>query len=394
MIKSLTRICSVLFGIHIATIIFNGTQYFTIGNRSILYSIIILFSSFDLLNNILHGHKKIKFNLFSVSFLSISMIIYTLLSAFFIVDDFQSDVLLASLLFYCLILVWSNINFKRNDILFIKNSYSYSALMISITLIFFGIQPYPGLSRMSITSYTGDFYDVNFLAAFILIPTIYLIADLMESSKHVFFKIAKVLICCVAIVLTGSRSALFLMTLSFFALLWIRKKMDLRFLCFAIIITIVLATAVPFIPLDILEHYNRGFNPLEDQRRMLDWMTGFSLIEKRPLWGNGLVSTNELIIREYATPWVTVHNSFIVFLVQYGLFFGIIAISAFLLVLLRLYNNKFSKIHFIACLSYIGSILIIESNFSDIMIIPLLFFIANANYENSNAKLIERYVSS
>ena len=170
-----TDINIALLSMHMLLLILNGSQFFEIGNRSIFYLLIILNSCVILVWGKARGRNH-DIKLFSIEkVISAVMIIFTFVSVIYINTDYQRGVYLASLLFFSLIFFWSNMKYDFNQLERLKKFYILSALILAIGIIIFRYQPYTDISvsRMTIQSYTGEFYDVNFISAYMVIPTIF-----------------------------------------------------------------------------------------------------------------------------------------------------------------------------------------------------------------------------
>lgn len=362
-------------------IFFNGTQFFSIGDRSYIYLIMILV----LLVAMFKQRSIKKGRIFSKDkIISIVMFFYTLYSIFFIRQDFERGIFLSSLLFFTLMLFLLSFTFSEKDIKGLLKAYIVSALILALGIIIYRYQPYTdsSSSRMTILSYTGEFYDVNFISAYIVIPTILLIDKYLREHRR-WNKIAEgilILILLSSIVLTGSRSALALFFIGVIISLFKQKKIGIKITMAAIGFIVIIPAVIPFIPEDIFSHYARGLNVLEDTRRMGDWIVGMSLIADKPLWGQGLVSSHSLIVEKYGTDWVTAHNTYLVFLINYGIVFGLLTVFYICYPLFKMIRYNSPYIYKLCYIMFLISILPIEANFSDIMIIPIGIFGIVANY--------------
>lgn len=378
-----------LFLIHMMTLILNGRRYFTIGSRSVIYAIIIVLS-------VLYTMRNIKFNIginkrtaFSMErILSAIIIIFSVVSIIFVNENFQRDIFLASILFFVLIFEWTGIEFEEKQIFKLKKYYIISALILAMGIILMRHKPYEGLSRMTILSYTGEFYDVNFISTYIVIPTILLLNDFIIEKSNQVYKFLESAILVISILLTGSRAALGVLGIAFLFILWKQKKLtnSLAFICIAIVIAIPIA--IYKLPGDVLQHYLEGMNLANDSRRMMDWSYGLLLIGKKPLLGNGLVSTRSLIEMTYGENWITAHNTYIVFGVYFGLVFGTLVIILMGIPVYRFIRYKAPYIYLLAYAMYLVAIMIIEANYSDIMIIPTcIFYSISIFYKNEYLKI-------
>lgn len=381
-----TDINIALLSMHMLLLILNGSQFFEIGNRSIFYLLIILNSCVILVWGKARGRNH-DIKLFSIEkVISAVMIIFTFVSVIYINTDYQRGVYLASLLFFSLIFFWSNMKYDFNQLERLKKFYILSALILAIGIIIFRYQPYTDISvsRMTIQSYTGEFYDVNFISAYMVIPTIFLLYDFFEKTKKSKSALVKLIILIGAIVLTGSRGALGVLGIAMIFTLWHQKKIGATVLFGILALIVAVPIIIQLIPQDILIHYLKGVNVFNDTRRMADWELGVALIARKPLFGYGMVSSYSLIVTIFNITWLTVHNTYLVFGVNYGVIFGSMIVLLMIIPLYRLIKFKAPYVYSLAYMMFLVSVFLIEANFSDIMIIPVCIFFSYAAYYKEN----------
>lgn len=368
-------ICVFLLSIHMLLLILNGTTFFSIGNRAYIYLLVIIIEILYLATRMVNISRffdmKRKVCLF--------MIAYSLFSIMFVNQDYQNDTFLAALLFFLLVFFLEIDNQRQLEKL--KKYYIFSALVLAIGIIIMRYTPYAGMSRMTILSYTGEYYDVNFISAYISVPVILLLYDFFEGKRKII--ILELAIMCIATLLTGSRTALVIQAIGLVFVLFKQKKVNMRMLFALMALIIIVPAMIQFLPEDIIGHFSSGINVLDDTRRMNDWTAGIELISMKPILGHGLVSSRNLVIENFGVTWVTVHNTYLVFFVNYGLIGGIPAILLMILPLCRLIKYRAPYIYPFAYGMFLVSIGIIEANFSDIMIIPIcIFFLMSEYYKN------------
>lgn len=365
--------------LHMYLLLFNGTSFFNIGSRAYLYLIIIVISVVYIIGNLIKFSFPTKEKV-----ICLILIFYSIISYFLIHKSGERGILLSSVLFFLLIFFWSSFLFDSNQIEKIESNYIVSAAILAIGIIVVRYKPYTGemASRMTIMSVTGEFYDVNFISAFISIPTILLFDKYVTNRKSKRLLVLLILM-MVSILLTGSRAALLLTGVGCICIALYRNMMSLNSF---IIIPIIIACGIAIfsiMPNDMIQHYMRGFNLLEDKGRMNDWIYGLKVIAANPIFGNGLVPTKTLITELYGFTWLTAHNTFISFWAMYGLVIGSLIIYVVLIPLFRLIKYKAPLNYTIAYGAFIFSIIAIEATFSDIMIIPVLFFYSVSIYYRS-----------
>ena len=117
--------------------------------------------------------------------------------------------------------------------------------------------------------------------------------------------------------------------------LWHQKKIGATVLFGILALIVAVPIIIQLIPQDILLHYLKGVNVFNDTRRMADWELGVALIARKPLFGYGMVSSYSLIVTIFNITWLTVHNTYLVFGVNYGVIFG-----SMIVLLMTLQANK------------------------------------------------------
>lgn len=371
-------VCVSLLSIHMLMLILNGTTFFSIGNRAYIYCIVIIL---EIIYLILISHSVSVSKFFDVRRnICLFMITYSFLSILFVNPNFQNDNFLAAVLFFLLLFFLDIDNYQQ--LVRLKKYYILSALILAIGILIIRYMPYPGLSRMTILTYTGEYYDVNFISAYISIPVILLVYDFFECKKRIIF--FELLIMLIATLLTGSRTALGIQSIGFICILFKQRKITIKVLLVVMAMILMIPIFILLLPEDIIGHFSKGINLLNDSRRMLDWFYGVLLIMLKPLLGHGFVSSHDLIVENFGLTWVTVHNTYLVFLVNFGLVGGIPAILLLLLPVFRFIKYKAPYIYILAYGLFLISICIIEANFSDIMIIPICYFYLMAEHFKKN----------
>lgn len=371
------RIITILFCIHMCLLVFNGTKYFTIGSRSQIYaSIVILVACCMTLS--CRG-KKFK-NIFSFErVICVLEILYTFVSAIFINDSFERGTFLASILFFTLIFFWTCMAFDGKDIRCLEVAHFFSGVILSLGIFFSMHRPYGLTSRTTILTYTGEYYDVNFLSALIVIPAILLFDKILRGEFNRMVAAVAFTLMVVAIILTGSRAAMGVLGLGIMMIIMSRKNI----IDYLMIIPIILLLAYflsLYIPDDIMYRFvNNGFDISKDRVRMLDWSYGIKLIAKNPVWGSGFVSSHQLIY-DLLSADITAHNTYLVFVINYGILMTIPLLLVTLLPLYRLVKYDAPMGYIASYVAYLLLLLPIEANFSEIHIIPICLYLAISGY--------------
>ncbi|MCI8667628.1 MAG: O-antigen ligase family protein [Dorea sp.] len=368
-----------LFCLHCILIFKNNTKYFNLAGSYYLYILMIpLF--------ILSFRNCNKFQIIVGT-----IILYTLVS-FILKGGSQISALL---LFWTIMFFFVGYQIRPQLYLYIKDFYCISSIIMSVLLLIQHRHPYTGSdsARYGLFYAKTEFYDVNFTATFLTIPTIIMFIDFYDKNvKYPRLMIGALAINLLSVYLLGSRSGLVIVfgSLFVYALTSRNKKYGLK-LVYLIGGALLLTIAVQFLPDGIITRIlSKGIIDGKTSTRYISWMYGMEAFRENPVWGNGVYSTVEQInkINYWGTAY-TAHNTFISFLAMYGIV-GSIPIFIFLAApVYYAIKNKYELYFLILYLGFMAQMFVIEAGFSEIMLIPLIFF---WTYINSSANEIRKKI--
>lgn len=369
-----------LFSLHLILIFFNGDSFFNLGNSFIIYAIIILVL-------IIQCIIKREFKYRRGDWKKIFMLFYLIFSIEIVNRDYQESMLKVMLLTFTLLLAWNLFDFDVRQVNYLITGYIISAIILATILLLQRYQPYisiNGSNRMTILSSNGVYYDVNFLSAYLVLADIFLFINILDKKRKKLSVVFFTIITC-ALVLASSRAALGILILAILGILFFQKKLTVNTVIYMCIFCIIALGIYMLLPDSVTSHLSRGISLSADITRMRDWQYGIKLISENPIFGNGIVSTKNLIIEKYGITWITVHNTYLSFFVYYGLVGGIVVLLIMLEPLRKMIKNKIRIEYIIVYAGYLILILMIEANFSDIWLIPILLFTAISKLEGKTS---------
>lgn len=356
---------TLLFCVHCILLFANSTKYFNLVGS--YYGYLVMIPLFSVSVRYCNSKSQLIVGV---------IILYTLLS-FWIKGGTQ---ILAVFLFWVVIFFCVGFRVKPKHFLYIKAAYCISSFIMSVLLLAQRRHPYTGSdsSRYGLFFSTTGFYDVNFMSTFLTIPTIIMFVAVFDKKvKYFKVTVSALIVNLLAIYLLGSRSGLFVVFVSIFAYAVISRNKPLRSKILYFIIGILfLLFVMQFLPTDTISRLlNKGIIDGKTSTRYISWMYGLEAFRENPIWGNGLYSTVELI--DKTNPWgtaYTAHNTFISFLAMYGIA-GSIPIGLFLMApVYYALKYKYNLYFLILYGGFLAQLFVIEAGFSEIMLIPLMFF--------------------
>lgn len=295
---------------------------------------------------------------------------------------------------YLFMLCMVTINFNAKQITFLIKSYIVSATIISLLVLIQHRTPYSGygIFRMALYYSSDRYYDVNFTAMYLIVPTL---LAFKISTKAINLRERAIALFCVginmlAVLMLGSRGA-FAPIVAIIILEVLRDKKVSFSKIFIILIGLI---AIFFLlPQDILLRLLGGNYINMESKRIEDWRLGIEVFKQSPWVGNGMMSPKELVKRVAGVDWYTIHNTYIVYLAQLGIigalpFFGIL-----LYPLKKLWNGIKHPFLFLTYCGVLFAAMMIESNYSYVLIVPISIFYAIINY-SQNGEKIESIIDS
>ncbi len=250
------------------------------------------------------------------------------------------------------------VEYNEKDICAIVHGFIISALIFSFLIIFNGTQYYGILTTAQKLTYQQSFgnhikFEPNFLGLLLVIAFELSTIGFLESLKYScgkrkkFFYLLAVGVTAIAMLMTGSRSAM--VTAIFFlpVLIFVLDDQKLRKRAFTLVAVIVFLLILMIVTGVIQESiYERMFvnsyNDSSNQQRFTLWIEAIKAILDKP-WGAGLVSTEEYLQETYGYTG-DAHNTFLSFGVQFGVLGLLISVILVLTILKRTWavgNKKF-----------------------------------------------------
>lgn len=352
------------------TILFAYTvneQYFALGNYFILPVCTVITGVFTLVFKAIQSHHFPKKNHEVFLILFFILLVLTIFRKEFNFDMVASYCMIWAMFYVCTILPY---NFL--EIRFLLGIYVISALVLAILLFYQLRMPYLGFFRFSVFFSDNEFYDVNFLSSYMLLPALisFYFAWLIPWNKWSLFYCIANFIILAAILATGSRGALAGLCIGLLPLLkHLFKKKILIFVLFGLCFLIYL-----YIPQELAERlFFDSYNDGSNSRRLDDWTYGIMAFLQNPFLGNGFSSSIDTISRLFYTR-ITAHNTFLLLLINFGLL-GIVPFLSLLVKPLFSYKNSFLGIYTLTFyLAFLLNVSLIEAATSFVFIIPMIFF--------------------
>lgn len=371
-------------------IIFCNSKYFTIGDYFIFPIITVILL---LIDSFIRLRKKEKIIFSSEHYYILFMLFYTI--AIRLLSDIpqKNDTFFTFLIFWCLIFLCQINNFTLREIRFLIKGYLLSAIILSMVLIIQHKLPYPNEMRFAIFYNSEDFYDVNFLAAYLVFPALIflekLFYNLSKNIKYInIFNIVGFLLISTATLLTGSRGS-FVVLLLGCAYIVIKNYDKYNFKIILYILPFVIIVGILLFPREVIErllfnNYNDGSN----QKRILHWKLALQTFQQNSIFGYGMIWTID-VINSVTGKAMTAHNTIFGFLLQYGVVGGATLIMWGITLLKVFWRNKcYLLIFFILSLMFV--LVMIEAQTSLVFLIPLLLLTIIQRYINMNKNNTEK----
>ena len=297
-------------------------KYFNIGEYYILPMIVICLGGMKLVLSAVNT-KQLRVN--KQSFFIIALLSLILFITFVVRLEYKKDTLISYIILISLIFIIQNIKLKKRDIDLILKSYMFSGVVIATILLIQFKMPYNGIRRFTVFFNNSEFYDVNFLAAYLYLPFMLFLLKIIEwKNKKNIFDYINILVILLAILLTGSRGTVLALVIISICILIDIKNLSIKnimiIICSIIIISILL-------PQELYERFFvNTYNDGSNNKRILNWLYGLKTLEGNFFFGNGLNWTMD-IIKNYFGENITVHNTFIGLIIQLGgIGFGIFSL--------------------------------------------------------------------
>lgn len=384
--KQPVLIFALVLSMNMFFLFFNGSQYFNLGKYYVLPVITIGVGILFILRQ-----NKIPFYIEHKSILIV--LIYIFFITYILKLGAQFDMLVATMLFYLFLLIVSSVKMNERSVRFIINSYIFSGFIFAIILFVQMKQPYAqlGVFRYGVFFSDTGFYDVNFTAAYMLLPALICFNKAIEGRKGYVARVnlGISIIIFMAIALTGSRGAI----LPFLAIV-IYKIINLRKFKISYVIFIIIAILLVLfvLPEDIFVRLFTKSYIGTNTRRFMDWRYGLKVFSMQPWFGNGLYSTILIIEKKLGVVY-TAHNSIITIFIQYGMLGSIFNLLIIFYPIYKIRRMKDSKMVLLIYLAFVFTITMIEANVTAVMLIPLSVIYILINYARQNEnKNIDKFI--
>ncbi len=306
-------------------------------------------------------------------------ILVVLLSS--LVRPYDPDALKAYGLILVTLFLVSVMPFSKEQVECLTRAYLLSALIFSIVMVVQRKLPYEeyNLLRYGIFFDKDQFYDINFTAAYLMIPNLIALYRFLGGQK-LYLPIW--LVISVPIVMTGSRGAVVPIVLVLLYKLVTKKGITLKQL---LLFVGILGLFALFIPNELLERFfaKSYVKDGSNIKRFSEWGYGFQIFLENPILGQGMVAPIRLLSK-FGTG-ITAHNSFLVYLIHFGILGTIAFMGQLLHIFIRLW--KVSKDYIGLIFAFVFAMSLIEATTSLIFVIPLLYFVIIGKTNTNLAKM-------
>lgn len=281
------------------------------------------------------------------------------------------------------LLCMGEIRFNIEQIKFLINSYIFSSFLISCIIIIQHRTPYAqyGIYRYALFFEKDKYYDVNFTSIYLLFPTLFAFYGALKGAKKNRTKYMIItVINIIAILMLGSRGTFAPVVAIMMFLILKDKKISLSKI---VIIMISVFILLFLLPQDTISRLIGTSYIGTEHKRYIDWSYGIKAFSNYPFWGNGMRPPKTIVAEIGGSVMnYTIHNTYIVYLAQLGIF-GSIPFYGILIYPLLSLLRKCKNLYF--TLSYCGilfSIIMLEANYTYILFVPLGIMYAFLNYIN------------
>lgn len=364
---------TILLSFNMLCLIVAKTKYFNLGTY---YLFLILVAGFSFLYIVI---TKFRFRI-GISQLVVHTAPLVVIFLSYFLNPYD-DAFKAYLLTFTVLFLLCMVDFSKHQIDFLTKSYIISAVIFSIVMLIQHKLPYAeyGILRYGIYFGENKFYDINFTAAYILVPNLIAFCRFIDGNKRYLLLW---LLTTIPIIMTGSRGAIVPMILFIVYKLYKLFKLGIdRSISFRYIISfgIFVLVLLFFIPREILQrlfvqsYVNDGSNV----KRLMEWRLAFNVFSERPFIGHGMIATTRLLSQ--IKQGTTAHNSLGVYLIN----FGIVGTIAFMTQMFQIIANLRKNIKDYAMIYYawLFSMFMIEATLSLVFVIPMIYFLIVSNQQ-------------
>lgn len=334
-----------------------NSNYLGITENYYFLIISILFSILYLKKEVV----KIRFENFCIIF----FIYYILLQLLIVKLPLEKGVLLSYLVWSILFFILTIRKINIDEIRFLINSYIIAAIIISLNIIIVRneFNGWIGTYRYTFKFNSGIYVDPNFMASFLLMPSILsfnkVINKVRKDKLYIQYLIAFLLI-SIGIVLTGSRASLVALGIScIFILIYYRSFKVLGIS--TILIFIILILFKDMLPYGTVKRlFFNSYIDGSNITRIDNWIHGIKAFSINPLIGYGSVSSSKILISIFGYEHA-IHNTYLTFLTQLGII-GFIPVIIVIIKILIYSIKRGNRILFPIVFSLLFTSFIIEQN--------------------------------
>ena len=307
-------------------------------------------------------YKTIKVNLEHVCMLFlIYLLVYKLLS---FGTNIDRGVYLSYILFMIMFLLITQIKVNKREIRYLVNSYIISALIISLLIIIFRreLDGWVGTYRYTLKFYNHVYIDPNYISAFINIAVVFSLNRVFYHRDKVMKAVylAITLLISGAVFLTGSRAGIIALFLCYGVVLAINLKIKSAFIGLFCMVSLAVLVIL-YLPDEMTQRVFNISSYLEtNQTRIMNWIHGIEAFLERPVLGYGIMESQN-ILKTYFGYSRAVHNTYLAFLIHFGMVGTFFMAVIFLNILIKIFKSKL-RVMTATLLSLLFTSIMIENN--------------------------------
>lgn len=326
---------SILFlGCHLFFSFANPDMYMGIADYYIFLFLYIIVGGIASIINKRRVDEFFKYALFVLAWFVVPTII-AVSSGKLSTGYFLSDIVYFGVLLVALNSICSNKSIKM-----IINFYVVSGALFGLLIL---IQKYDyyggGGTRYTFKFLNNEAFDPNFLGAFLLFPALLSLAKLLKRFNLVH--IVLIMANCGGMFLTSSRAAMlsFIIGGLFITFHYFKKADKHKRLIILLVVAVCIIFGFIVLPQNIIERlFSNNYFDGSNKKRLLNWFTGLDAFLKRPLFGYGFRSELEIIQDIFGIQRIA-HNTYIAFLLQFGIVGCIILLYGLIMIVYSIRKN-------------------------------------------------------
>ena len=359
--------CILIIGIY-----FSKTKYFNVGSYFVPFlclDVILLFENLI--------YKKI----FNYSFITKNLLLflgYILVSILLLKKQYEQDMVFTYFMFYTTLILALQREWNKKSIKIIVNSLMFSGVILSILTIIQHKMPYSYEFRFAVYYSASEFFDVNFMGAFLLLPAFFSFEKLL--NKFSIYKLFVFGIIAIGICMSGSRGAVVPLLVGICLRLLYEKKSKFSTLC---VISIVIVGIVVFLPESMYDRFFTTSYISTNTKRFYDWTYGWNAFKDSPILGSGFAASSTIIINKFFVG-VTAHNMYIVTLIQSGIIGALPLFVTYIYPIITLIKDRCNSKILIYYCAFMFSLGMIEPNASLVYFVPFMVFYILCDYYYKN----------